>query len=77
MPREILSPIKQYIILFFQPIGWEEYVSQKITDAQGKVTTQFSTFTPGYLTIAAGVIYKDKDYERRFGDTKTVLLKEK
>ncbi|MBU1133717.1 MAG: hypothetical protein KJ569_02245 [Candidatus Omnitrophica bacterium] len=62
---------------FFQPIGWEEYVSQKITDAQGKVITQFSTFTSGYLTIAAGVIYKDKDYERRFGDIKTVLLKEK
>jgi exo-beta-1,3-glucanase (GH17 family) len=61
---------------FFQPIGWEEYVSQKVTDKQGKISTQFSTFTPGYLTIAAGVIYKNEDYERKFGDIKTVLFKQ-
>lgn len=60
---------------FFQPIGWEEYMSQKVTDAQGKITTQFSTFAPGYLTIAAGVTYKDEDYERKFGDIKTVLFR--
>jgi exo-beta-1,3-glucanase (GH17 family) len=60
---------------FFQSIGWEEYVSQKVTDKQGKITTQFSTFTPGYLTIASGVAYKDGDYERVFGDVKTVLFK--
>ena len=60
---------------FFQPIGWEEYVSQKVTDKQGKITTQFSAHTPGYLTIAFGVTYKDGDYERMFGDVKTVLFK--
>ena len=71
------SPVPEQPVYysFFQPIGWEEYISQKVTYKQGKITTQFSTFTPGYLTIAAGVTYKDEDYERKFGDIKTVLFK--
>ncbi len=71
------NPIPNQIVYysFFQPIGWEENSFQEVTDLEGKVTARFSTCTPGYVTIAAGVEYKDGDYKRRYGDVKTVLFK--
>jgi len=60
---------------FFQPIGWDEFKYQSTTNEKGEIDTQYSTFTPGYITVAAGVLYKDGDYERNFGNVKAVLFK--
>ncbi len=60
---------------FFQPVGWSEYKNKKITDANGEINTQFSTFTPGCIVVCAGIIYKNGDFEKRLGDIKIALVR--
>lgn len=60
---------------FFQPVGWVESKNQGVTDSNGEVNTQFSTFEPGYVIVSAGIKYKSGDFEKRSGNIKTVLVK--
>lgn len=60
---------------FLQPVDWSEYKNKKVTDANGEINTQFSTFTPGCIIVSAGIIYKNGGFEKRLGDIKIALIK--
>lgn len=60
---------------FFQPINWVEIKNRKVTDKNGEINTQYSTFDPGYVVFSAGIVYRDGEFEKRLGDIKIVLFR--
>lgn len=60
---------------FFQPVNWAEIKNRKVTDKNGEINTQYSTFDPGYVVFSAGIVYGDGEFQKRLGDIKIVLFK--
>lgn len=60
---------------FFQPVNWSEIKNRKVTDKNGEINTQYSTFDPGYVVFSAGIVYGDGEFQKRLGDIKIVLFK--
>lgn len=63
---------------FYETRLWEQVSGEKPTDEKGTISIDYYIKEPGYIIIAAGVDYKYRDFEKRFGSIKfiEVLLPE-
>jgi hypothetical protein len=67
---------KETAYSLFQPVGWLEHGSVDKTNGEGKISKQFSPMAPGFMTVSAGVTYKDENgIVKRSGDVKVIRIK--